>query len=96
MALVLKLAPLDQPGAQRLGRCLALQGLDAGHFIRTDDMRAHRLQQRRIRIQGTDCLHLLGEGDGIRLSGVQPVAAAMGLEIGLSLRSARPNGLKWR
>src|ERR687886_3087779 len=95
MAFVLELAPLDQSWAQWLGRRLALQGLNASHFIRANDMGPQRLEHRRVSVQRTDGLHRLRKGDRVRLGRIQPIATTMRLEIGLSFRNAPPNRLGW-
>jgi hypothetical protein len=71
--------------SHRLGWRDALQGLDAGHFVTAHDVAAQRVQQRGIGVERTDGLDLLRKGDRINRFGlgVQPVARAMRLELGL-------------
>jgi hypothetical protein len=61
-------------------------------------MTAQRVQQRRIGIDRTDRLDLLGKAIWIGRFGfsVEPVSAAMRLEIGLPLKTAPRSGGKWR
>ncbi len=87
-------AALDQAWPHRFGRGFALQGLDAGQLIGADDMHPQRVQQGRVRVQRANGFDLRGKRDRIRLGRVQPVATLMRFEIGLALKSARPNGLK--
>lgn len=96
MSDVFKLAPLDEAWAHRLGRRFALQGLDPRQLVGAHDMHSERMEEGRVGIQGTNGLNVFGKGDGIRLSRVQPVPTVMGLELGLSLRTARLSGLKWQ
>jgi hypothetical protein len=65
--------------------------LDAGHFIATDDVHAQGMQQRRIGVERTDGFDLLSKCLWLLRFGlsVEPVAAAVRLEIGLSLKSGR-------
>jgi hypothetical protein len=60
-------------------------------------MPAQGVQQRRVGIDRTDGFDLVGKGKRVNVLrfGIQPIPAAMRFELGLSLRSARPNGLKW-
>lgn len=92
-------APLGATGAQRLGRGGAFAGLDPGHRVGADDMATQHVQQRGVGVAGAAGLHLLGEGEGSRLLGLggAPVAATLGLQLGLQLRSAPPCGEQcWR
>jgi hypothetical protein len=61
-------------------------------------MTAQRVQQRRIGIDRTDRRDLLGKAIRIGRFGfsVEPVPAAMRLELGLPLKSVPPSGAKWR
>jgi hypothetical protein len=70
--------------------------LNAGHLIGTYDVPAHRCQEGGIGIARADRLDLGGKGRGIIGFGFgsEPVAAAMGLEIGLSLKNAPPRWAK--
>ena len=98
MPFVFKFVPLHLPRLHRLGWRDPFEGLDAGHLIAADDVPSHGLEQRRIGVHRADGLDLLGEGRRVfRFGlGVQPVAAPMGLEISLALRSAPLSGAKWR
>jgi hypothetical protein len=87
---IFELASLDQAWPHRFGGCLPFQGLDAGQFIGADDMHTEVVQQRRVGVEGTNRLNVLGKGQRVRFGGVQPVAAAMGFEFGLPLKNARP------
>ena len=60
-------------------------------------MPTQAVEQRGIGIDGTNGLNLLAKGDWVSQLGfrVQPVATAMRLEIGLALKNARLNGLRW-
>jgi hypothetical protein len=72
--------------------------LDTGHLIRTHDVAPQGVQQRRIGIDGTNGFDLLSKGNrvGLLRFGIQPVAAAMGLKIGLLLKNGRPSAARWR
>ena len=67
---------------------LPLQGLDAGLLVDADDVDAPLGQLSGPLIQVADRLRLLAEGLGVKRVGIEPVAAAMGLQVGLSLRTA--------
>ena len=91
---VLVLAALGATGAQRFRRRGAFERLDAGHLVGAGDVAAERLQHRRVGVGRAYRLHLRREGLRIGLLGlgIEPVAAAMRLQIGLHLRNARPSG----
>ncbi len=92
---IFKLAPLDGAWSHGLGWSFAFQGLDPRQLVGAHNMHAQRMQEGRVRIHGTDGLDVFGKGDRIRFGRVQPVPTVMWLELGLSLRTARPSGLKW-
>lgn len=91
---VLEFPAFNQAWPHRLGGCLAFERLDGGQLVATDDVDPQRVQQWRIGVECANGFGLLGKCNRIRLGGVEPVAALMRFEIGLSLRSARPNGLR--
>ena len=67
---------------------LPLQGLDAGLLVDADDVDAPLGQLSGPLVQVADRLRLLAEDLGVKRVGIEPVAAAMGLQVGLSLRTA--------
>ncbi len=81
MPLILKLASLHLPRLHRFGRGDAFERLNPRHLIGTQNVPAHRRQQRCIGIDRADRFDLLGEGLGLLGFGlgVKPIAAAMGL-----------------
>lgn len=86
---VLKFAPLDPAGLQGQGRGDALEGLDTGHLIDAQggDSGGGALRGQAVGL--ADVMALRREL-GIRL-GVEPAAHAVGLEVGLFLKCARPS-----
>jgi hypothetical protein len=69
---------------------LPFQGLDAGLLVDADDVNALFGQLSGPLVQVADRLGLLAKDLGVKRVGVEPVAAAMGLKVGLSLRTAPP------
>lgn len=84
---ILEFTPLHPPRSHRFARRFALQCLNAGQFVAAHHMHSQAMQQRGVGVQGTNGLDVLGEGDWIRFGRVQPIAAAMRLELGLILKS---------
>ena len=63
---------------------IAFQGLNARHLVHTHCVRVVlEIQFRRLQVSVANYLHLLLEYFGVLLRGVEPVLAAMGLEISL-------------
>ena len=93
---VFKLAAFGATLTHRLGRSDAFKRLNPGHLVTAQDMAAQRVQEWCIGVQGTDGLDLLGKREWVNRFGlgVQPVARAMGVQIGFALKNARLNGLK--
>jgi hypothetical protein len=87
----------NSTGPHRVGRMLALAGLDAGLFVEADDVRAVRLEGRGGQIELINCARLGIKSRRILVTlVVQPVATAMGLELHLvqhASQVARRNGL---
>ncbi len=87
---VFELTPFYLARLHGLSRRGAFQGLDGGQFITAHHMASQLMQQWCIGIQRTNRLNLRGEGS--RVSGlgfgVEPVAAAMRLQIGLAPKNA--------
>src|SRR4051794_17496587 len=82
LVLELPLGFLTGPGL--LGWRDALQGLNAGHLIGADGVRAElAIQFRRTGVGGADELHIGDEVGIVFLFGVEPVTDAIRLEIGL-------------
>jgi len=81
MSFIFKLLVLAQPGFHRQGGLGALEGLDAGLFIGTDQMNPLLLQRKGATIQGTDFLAVLIKRFFIRLPlwWVFPIAHVMRL-----------------
>jgi hypothetical protein len=67
---------------------LPLQSLDAGLLVDADDVDALLGQLSGPLVEVADRLGLLAKGLGVKRVGVEPVATAMGLQLGLSLRTA--------
>ena len=67
---------------------LPLQGLDAGLLVDADNVYAPLGQGSGPLIQVADRLGLLAKDLRVKRVGIEPVAAAMGLQLGLSLRTA--------
>jgi hypothetical protein len=67
---------------------LPLQGLDAGLLVDADDVDALLGQLSGPLVQVTDRLRLLAKGGGVKWVGIEPVATAMRLQVGLSLKNA--------
>ena len=67
---------------------LPLQGLDAGLLVGAHDVDALLGQLPGPLVQVADRLGLLAEGRRVKRVGIEPVAAAMRLQVGLSLRTA--------
>lgn len=97
MAKIFKFHPFDLPRAHGLGWGNPFKGLDTGHFIAADDMPTQGIQEWGIGIQRTDGFDLLLKGVRVVFlgRGVQPIPTAMGLQIRLILKNARPCGPKW-
>lgn len=77
-------------GLRRLRRRDAFQGLDAGLFIRTDDMRALRVQCWRGGIKLADGFDLCVELRRIPLRRVEPAFRVPQIKVRLILKNARP------
>ena len=90
---ILELPPFDGTRAQGQARRTAFQSLDAGHLIERDG--AHAGQRRRSGgvVDRADVGALGVEGRIGR--GRQPGAHAMGLEVSLLLKNARPSRGRW-
>jgi hypothetical protein len=82
-------------GLQRQTWRGALQRLDAAHLVATQHMNSSVAQTLGLGIQGTNLLDLLRELGRVITARMQPVAAAMWCNFSLTLKSARPNGLKY-
>jgi hypothetical protein len=67
---------------------LPLQGLDPGLLVDADDVDALLGQFSGPLVEVADRLGLLAKDLGVKRVGIEPVAAAMGLQVGLSLRTA--------
>ena len=67
---------------------LPLQGLDAGLLVGAHDVDALLGQFSGPLVEVADCFRLLAKDLGVKRVGIEPVAAAMGLQLGLSLRTA--------
>ena len=67
---------------------LPLQRLDAGLLVDADDVDAPLGQLSGPLIQVADRPGLFAKGLRVERVGIEPVAAAMGLQVGLSLRTA--------
>ena len=67
---------------------LPLQRLDAGLLVSADDVDALLGQLPGPLVEVADGLRLLAKDLGVKRVGIEPVAAAMGLKVGLSLRTA--------
>ncbi len=93
MADILELPPFDGAGAQGQARRAALQSLDAGHLIeRHGAHTGERGGSSRV-VDRADVGALGLEG---RIGhGCQPGAHAMGLEVSLLLKNARPSRGRW-
>lgn len=79
MPFIFKLLAFRPARLHRSGGMGALFGLDAGFFIRTDQVNALRLQPKGAMIQGTDRLAVLIKGFFIHLRWTFPIAHLMGL-----------------
>src|SRR3954452_3273317 len=85
VALVLELLSFALPGLHRQRRCDPLQGLDPGHLIDTDGVGVMvEIQVRGVVIASTNGLNLSLKQLRVFLRGVQPVTAAVGLQLGLA------------
>ena len=91
---VLELTSFYLSRFHRLGRMLALQGLDAGHLVETHGVRALLMQLRGLVITLADALHLLGECLGVLRIAIEPVAAEVGFEFGGILKNALPGAAR--
>ena len=89
MAFVCNRAPFRAAGLDAVGRRDPLQRLDAGHRVGTHAMTTQRRQQRRIGGARTDGFNLGCACHRIGLLGIQPIAAQLGLAIGLLLKTVR-------
>jgi hypothetical protein len=67
---------------------LPLQGLDAGLLVGADDVDPLLGQLSGPFVEVADGRRLLAEGRRVKRVGIEPVATAMGLEVGLSLKNA--------
>jgi len=94
---VLVFAAFGAAGAHGLGGCRAFERLEAGHLVGADHMTAEGFQHRGVGVGRTNGLDGLSEGGRVRRLGlgVEPVAAPVRLELGLHLKSVRPNGARW-
>ena len=87
------LAPFFAARPHGNGGMFALQRLDPGHFVSREHPLAGRQQGWGLRIEGGQVRHLL-LGQGIRL-GIEPVAAFVGLDLGLILKNDRHGARRW-
>jgi hypothetical protein len=67
---------------------LPLEGLDAGLLVDADDVDALLGQLSGPLVEVANRLGLLAKDLGVKRVGIEPVATAMRLQVGLSLRTA--------
>lgn len=95
MADVFMFIERDLAGLHGLGRAFSLQRLNAGLFIRTDQMCTLRIQLNGLMIQVTNDPHQFVKSFRVLLSFIaQPVMTAMGLQISFALKNAPLDGLR--
>src|SRR5262249_29650074 len=92
---VLVLAALHPSRPHRDVRVFPLQRLDAGLLVRADDVDALFGKTSGPSVQVTDRLGLFAEYLRVNRVGIQPVAAAMRLQVGLPLKNAPRFVRRW-
>ena len=91
---VFELALFNLTRTHRFGRMLAFERLNTGHLITTYGMVALHVVPGRILVGFAHVFYLLFEHHRVRFRRVQPIPAAMRLQLSLVLKNVPPDAVK--